>query len=242
MRFAIIVLVIVVAALAQAEQLKTQTDIDGHDSAVDYQWQPAKEIVVKWLQLPDFTLLALSSEYMTDFDYWMECADDFYCDDGSPIVALEWWGIDWTNTVIDYFVVRFYTDVPDGRFSHPGDLLYEGTIDSWVATYLPDPDAVHYEADLPVSFQQQAGNIYWVSIQAYHSYLVGGGQWFWSQCLPSEYWNDEATARSEYHGFPDWTNMTAALGYYAEMAFVLYADVTSPVEDTTWAGIKALYK
>jgi len=238
MRFAIVLLVIFIAALAPAE-LTTTTDGHAPGSAMGYEWQPVKEIVVKWTQLPDFAQTALSAEFMTDFDYWMECADDFYCDDGSPIVALEWWGVNWTVDEIDSFIVRFYTDVPGPPFSHPGNLVYEETITSFVSEYLVDHDAYHYTADLPVSFDQAAGNIYWVSIQAVHPYT---GQWYWSRCLAAYYWNDEATVRSDYHGFPEWTTVTGVVLEYGEMAFVLYADVLSPVEDASWGSIKALYR
>ncbi len=59
----------------------------------------------KWRQNPSWEN-GIASTITPTYDG--EAADDFLCEDGDPIVALEWWG--WPGTVPDYFIIRFYTD------------------------------------------------------------------------------------------------------------------------------------
>ncbi len=238
MRLTVIVLLVLAASLASADSQLTATGEAGFGSG-ELEWEPAREIVLKWSQLPDIEGTAIASHYRTSDDFWVESADDFYCDDGAPIVSIEWWGMDMTSAGVTSFVIRFYSDVPAPPFSHPGDLLYEGVISSWTAELVPGSSYYHYAADLPVSFHQVADNVYWISIQAIHD---ADGGWFWMQCLESDYWNDEGTLRSDPAGFPDWTPISQAAGIYMQLSFVLYADVNGPVEDTSWGHIKAMFR
>jgi hypothetical protein len=202
-------------------------------------WEPSKEVVVKWVQLPDFDGQAYTSSYRTADGYWAESADDFLCEAGNPIVAIEWWGHDSSGGEIAQFVVRFYADVPGPPFSHPGDLLYEQSIFDFTIESIPEIDlAYHYTADLPIAFEQEAGNVYWISIMG----VLESVQWYWWECLTEDYWNDEGVIRSDFWEVPDWTAWSDFSTYYVEFAFVLYADVTNPVEDSTWGGIKALFR
>jgi hypothetical protein len=240
MRLTVILLMVLAASLASADTQLTATGQTGFGSG-ELEWEPAREVVLKWSQLPDFEGGGITSEYRTSDDFWSESADDFYCDDGAPVVLIEWWGVDYTSAGVTSFMVRFYSDVPAPPFSHPGDVLYEEMVYSWTAEPVPDHDSYyHYTADLPVAFDQVGENVYWISIQAIHDYE---GQWFWLACVESDYWNDEGTIRSDYFGIPDWTPLSQATGGdYYEFAFVLYADVTSPVEDASWGHIKAMFR
>lgn len=238
MRLTVIVLMVLAASLASADSQLTATVEAGFGSG-ELEWEPAREIVLKWSQLPNLEGSGVSSEDWIASQFWSECADDFFCDDGAPIVSIEWWGVDWTEAGVTSFVVRFYTDVPAPPFSHPGDLFYEEMLYSWTAEYIPDTDRYHYSADLPIAFDQAGGNIYWISIQAVHEVP---GRWYWVECLESDYWNDEGTIRCESIGIPDWVPISQFAAEYYEFSFVLYADVTSPVEDASWGHIKAMFR
>jgi hypothetical protein len=237
MRLTVIAIMVLAASLASADPRISASGGPGFGSGEE-QLEPAKEVVLKWRQDPVFGGNAISSEFRTSDGYWAECADDFYCEDGAPIVLVGWFGIDWTSAGITSFVVRFLSDVPAPPYSHPGDLLYEHTFDVWDAIPFPAyDDLYYYEVGLPVAFEQVAGNVYWISIQAIH----GGGQWYWNECIADHYWNDEGAIRSEYWSVPDWVPVSD-LSAYTEFAFLLYADVTSPVDESSWGSIKAMFR
>jgi hypothetical protein len=239
MRLTVIVLMVLVASLAWADPRIVAKGETGFGSA-QYEWEPLKEVVIKWQQLPLLDGNGISSEWRTYDDWLTESADDFYCEGGHPIVAVEWWGIERDDPAITHFMVRFYSDVPAPPFSHPGDLLYEQAVYDWTEEPVARVDVdYHYSAELPVAFEQVAGNIYWISIQAVHT--EDARQWFWKECIPDDYWNDEGVIRAPGAGIPDWTPISDAIGSHMELAFVLYADVMSPVNETTWGSIKAMF-
>jgi len=88
---------------------------------------------------------------------------------------------------------------------------------------------------------QEPGETYWISIQAVHLFFAGG-QWGWKECLPEDYWNDEAVMVFPALGIPEWTPASLVIGEYAELAFVLYGEVFNPVESTTWSNVKAMFR
>jgi len=238
MRFAAILLIGLVAGTAMAAPRVTTTASLGSQGG-DAGWQPAKEIVAKWTQLPEVGGIGVSSEEITGLGVVAESADDFFCADGAPIVAVEWWGVDWTGENVDYFIIRFYSGVPGPPFAHPGNLLYEEECHAFTFELLPGQfDQYYYSADLPSAFVQESGNTYWISIQAVHP----DQQWFWLECADPYFWNGAGVFRSEYFGFPDWVTVSEATGTCREFSFVLYADVTSPVEAVTWSGIKEMFR
>ena len=247
MRFAMILAVLAIASLAWATDSIDSVPTGNGGQAPE--WQPAKDIVVKWTQLPDFNGSAVSSEWCDDIGLITDLADDFFCEDGDPVVALEWWSTYYNCSVdpptpIDFFVIRFYTDVPGPPFSHPGIVLYDEAVYAWTEEYSAGGDMYsqfHYTCDLPVPFLQEAGNIYWIQIQAVHI-RTGYCQWGWAQCLVDYQWNDEAVLKSDYFGVPDWTPLNQLIGYHFEPSFVIYGDTYSPVENSTWSTVKALYR
>jgi hypothetical protein len=234
MRFAAILAVVVLAAgLAGASPKIAASKSLGNQSAVE--WEPAKEVVVKWTQLPEAGGVGVTSEQSIALGIVSESGDDFLCDDGSPIVAVEWWGVDYTGGLIDYFIVRFYTD--DGGL--PGTLAYEEECHAFDSELMAGQfDRYRYYAALPSAFDQDGGVTYWFSVQAVHP----DDQWFWLESANAEGWNLGGVVRSEYFGCPDWVTVSEATGTRREFSFVLYADVTSPVESTTWGGVKALFR
>jgi hypothetical protein len=239
MRCAAILTVIMLAAGTAAAAPRLVTPGSLGNQGGEPEWEPAKEVVVKWTQLPEIGGVGITSERIAAIGLESESADDFLCDNGAPIVAVEWWGVDWTGEAIDYFIIRFYGDVPGPPFSHPGDLLYEEECHAFTSEQVVgQPDQYYYYADLPSAFDQDGGNIYWISIQAVHA----DDQWFWLECDASYYWNDEGVIRSEYFGIPDWVTVAQAAGTARQFSFVLYADVMSPAESTTWGSVKAMFR
>ncbi|MBD3348936.1 MAG: hypothetical protein GF400_07050 [Candidatus Eisenbacteria bacterium] len=245
MRVAIAVALVAVASLALAAETITSPAGVGN-APQETEWQPAKEVVVKWSQLPDLEGNAVSSEWCDDIALITDMADDFYCEDGNPIVALEWWATEYNCGTygppipIDYFIVRFYADAGGS----PGGLLYEEQVDTWTEEYTAGGDMYsefHYSADLPVAFLQQAANTYWLQIQAHHT-RTDYCQWGWHQCLADQQWGAEAHLKSDYFSVPDWTALSILIGYHFEASFVIYADVTSPVAEGSWTTIKAMYR
>ena len=236
----VIALALVVVATAAWADLETHSAIG--ETSPGLTWEPAKEGIVKWAQLPDPEGNALASQYAADYPFDARSADDFFCSDGTPIVEVEWWGDYWNPgepPYAEYFVIRFYSDVPGPPYSHPGDLLYEE--DCLVYTEDPDGTIYHYTQELALPFEQEAGEICWISIQAVHLFFTGS-QWGWIECLPDDYWNDEAVMVFPELGIPEWTPMTLATGEYAELAFVLYGEVFNPVESETWSSVKAMFR
>ena len=249
MRFAVVFAVLVVASFAWAGTTIDSPVATGNTTQ-ETEWDPAKEVIVKWVQLPDLAGSAVSSEWCDDIALITDLADDFFCEDGDPVVALEWWsthyncGANPPPSPIDFFIVRFYTDVPGPPFSHPGIVLYDEAVYAWTEEYTTGGDMFsqfYYSAELPVPFLQEAGNIYWIQIQAVHT-RTDYCQWGWAQCLPEYQWNDQAVLKSDYFGVPDWTPLDGLLGYWFEPAFVIYGETFSPVEDATWSTVKALYR
>lgn len=237
-----LVIALSLAAFATVAWGDTQISAGGIPPATTLpSWEPAKDVVLKWVQTPNFEGQAYTSSYRVADGYWAESADDFLCDASGPIVMIEWWGYDGTDGQIEEFVVRFYGDVPGLPFSHPGDLLYERSIVDFTMEAVPGVESsYHYTATLPEAFEQEAGNIYWISIMG----VLESTQWYWWECLPEDYWNDEGVIRSDFWEVPDWTawSVYSEGQVYVEFAFALYADVTNPVEDATWGSVKALFR
>lgn len=246
MRFAIVLMVLVVAGFAWASNT-LDSPTDPGNTTPDPGWQPVKDVVVKWAQLPDFAGSAVSSEWCDDIGLITDMADDFYCEDGDPVVALEWWctfyncGANPPPSPIDFFVVRFYAE---GSNCIPGAALYDEAIYTWTEEYSAGGDMFsqfHYTADLPIPFLQEADTTYWIQIQAVHI-RTDYCQYGWAQCLVDDQWGCEAVLKSDYFGVPNWTALSILIGYHFEPAFVIYGETYSPVEHSTWSVVKSLYR
>jgi hypothetical protein len=245
MRFVIVLAVLAVAGFAWAGNTIDSPAPFGND-VQETDWDPVKEVIVKWAQLPDLEGSAVSSEWCDDIGLITDMADDFYCADGDPVVALEWWCTFYNcqsdpPSPIDFFVVRFYADTGNCL---PGMVLYDEAIYTWTEEFTPGGDMfsqLHFTADLPVPFLQEAGNSYWIQIQAVHT-RTGYCQYGWAQCVVDDQWGCEAVLKSDYFGVYDWTALSILVGYHFEPAYVIYGETYSPVEDATWSTIKELYR
>jgi hypothetical protein len=49
-------------------------------------------------------------------------------------------------------------------------------------------------------------------------------------------------AKAPGFGYPDWTPSTVAIGLYFDQAFYLCNGAPTPVEETSWTSLKALYR
>jgi hypothetical protein len=247
MRFAIILALVFVASLAWAGEW-IDSPVGVGQSSPETEWEPAKDVVVKWAQLPDLEGSAVSSEWCDDIGLITDLADDFFCEDGDPVVALEWWSTHYNCTAgfdpptpIDFFIVKFYAD--SGGCT-PGMLLYDEGVYAWTEEYTTGGDMYsqfYYYAELPLPFLQEAGNLYWIQIQAYHT-RTNYCQWGWAQCLADYHWGCESVLKSDYFGVLDWTPLSQLIGYHFEPSYVIYGETYSPVESTTWSTVKSLYR
>jgi uncharacterized repeat protein (TIGR01451 family) len=169
---------------------------------------------IKWQQRPDMVhginVISLVDGDGDDNLKSMTVADDWLCLDGSPVTDLHFWGSypGWypdkiprdpdTPPGIQEFRIRIYSDVPAvrGGFSHPGKLLYEVRVDDFTETYVDSilspwekyEHKYRYDMDLPRSFSQEQGTVYWLSIAAVtlnHAY-----PWGWESSM--DRWNDFA--------------------------------------------------
>jgi hypothetical protein len=238
MRTAAIVVLAALAASPAVAAPRLATSGSFGSGGSNYEWEPVSEVMLNWAQLPEVGGTGVASEVSVSGGLASESADDFLCDTGTPIVAVEWWGVDWTGRNLDYFVIRFYADDP-GPPARPGELVYEEECHVFGQESVPGHfDQCHYYLDLPSAFDPDAGSVYWLSIQAVHAKQ----QWFWLECADDQCWNGVGVVRSEYFGFPDWTTVGDATGTSREFAFGLYSDIASPVESTTWGGVKAMFR
>lgn len=207
-----------------------------------YQYEPTRDI--KWAQLPMIGGVAVSSQYDSEYPFYSECADDFLCGDDDPILAIEWWGDYWNGSPFppDYFIIRFYANASASPQGQPLDpALHEEVCYDYDQTYYPEYDQYRYFCEFQYPFFPEAGNIYWASVQAA---LVWPPQWGWSECGGAYSWNEESVLDFALLGVTRWTPISMVPGITPtrkDLAFVLHGPFT-PVEDSTWGNIKALYR
>ena len=213
---------------------------------------------VEWEQLPADPDLMHPVGSMLDLSGPVtgEAADDFLCEDGSAISAVEWWGVQAPEHCgsPQYFTIRFYEDVPGPPFSHPADdpPIYEEVFSTFAQVWDEEYEQYRYYREFLIPVYQEAGTVYWISIQGAVTDAMDCS-WYW--CNSLDYWNDEAVWRSDYdHEYwysPDWTPYSVHTGgvgepYYVELAFRLHSESTAGAEELTegfsWGNIKALFR
>lgn len=152
-----------------------------------------------------------------DSQIFSTTADDFLCDETGWITDIHFAGFSqYGDTYLNGFNIKFWTDVPaaPGDESHPGMLLYEYTV---MPTDPADPLGIGWQAlgdgtyriNLPEDqwFQQEAGNIYWISIQGDMVDDGFGDTFYWNFADPAGgLWGDDAAFESDYFGFAPWAN------------------------------------
>ncbi|RLB67293.1 MAG: hypothetical protein DRH04_08190 [Deltaproteobacteria bacterium] len=170
---------------------------------------PARAGELKWHQPPDMQ----SGVNIESVDPEPAVADDWQCRDPRPVTEVYFWGsyLGWRESEpeavappgVEAFVVRIYTDVPQGEdpqypYSHPpGYLLYEVRVENFSEQYVgsiqhPDQTYEHkfqYSLVLAEPFIQEEGTVYWISIAAV---MPEGSAFPWGWETSYLDWNDDA--------------------------------------------------
>jgi hypothetical protein len=152
-----------------------------------------------------------------------EPADDFQFDADQVVSDVHWIGGYYNGPPVDGdfdWQITFYNDFGDG--TKPGTV-----INTWVfpnadvnETWIEDiymGACYSYSVYLPTPLSFSAGTKYWISIQGIGDTYPQSG---WAYHDPPLLLH-QAVIRSEYYGYPDWTDLSVALGYPVNMCFQL---------------------
>ena len=210
---------------------------------------PPGDLVAFWSQAYDYsTCQAFSSEEKAGYDCLS--ADDFCSESGDTIVMVDWWGHERDLPAgegipdIAEFIIRFHEDDATTRWHFPGEIVYEEHVLDFTVEYIAFPEQYYYCSEIPGGFAPNPGDTYWLSIVAVNPFLPANQQWYWYECVTEDYWGAEATLKSAFWGYPEWTPWSVRNwdNHHVEMAFSLYSRGDTPVEDTSWAEIKAMFR
>ena len=113
-------------------------------------------------------------------------ADNWRCPDGRPITDIHWWGSYLFNSGEQYPVQKFEISIYKDNGGLPGDLYYRNVFDT--SSFSETPYATDangegvfeysvYVTDKPI--EQQAGEIYWLSIVALTEGTTRWPMWGW---------------------------------------------------------------
>jgi len=157
----------------------------------------------------------------------VELADDWVCSESGWVEDIHFWG-SWMNdheSELTAFVLSIYSDIPADPpgipYSHPGELLWSDTNETFIVTppidppepegwydpiqglFLPDDHVHYYQYNIYLDtadwFLQDSGTVYWLAIHAFVS-QPDSTQWGWKSSI--EHWNDDAVSRPL--GSPEW--------------------------------------
>ena len=239
-------LVIVVMALAIfawagtsiAAELTAEGRVAG---SVDY--VPGNRLDVEiWCQPPDFDnprLVASQIDGTYPFEAW--AIDDYTSPGDEAVTKVQWWGAHF-NEIPDpivppaEFVLTFYQYDGTCYPGLPPTILYQHSSTDFVLTDLGS-GIYEYVADIP-PFYQDAGQTYWLTIQAVLDYIPNA-QWGW-------WGTTEVTGCEALILFPileilDWQPVDP--DNPLDHAFCLFYDGENPisVEASSWGSVKALF-
>lgn len=226
-KLALFAVALVVAGAANAE---VQTDsgpftveIDGLD-AFDC------EGTTKWEQLPNGATGA-SSQDDACYPFDSHIADNFV-GDGTDMIGVGWWGVYWNGTPLppDAFNITIYSD----NGGVPGDVLATTTTTEYNET-VGSPNGYCSQID---TFSKADGVTYHLEVQAS---LCFPPQWGWGS---GDGDGIEGHFRGELFGYVDWVPASLPFLVPYDFSMVLYNEDgdPTPTDETTWAGIKNLYK
>ena len=164
---------------------------------------------------------------------------DFTSPSDEAVTSMKWWGLLVGGTgPVENFVITFYQF---GDCSGPnGEAIYERMVYDWSEVEI-DWDLTEYSATFePVPMN--AGQTYWVSVQAVMD-IATGGYWAWGSS-PTELCPSLGTAPS--YGVLDWTPVYPYffpdLPELEDRAFCLYADGSVSTEPSSLGNVKALFR
>ncbi|MGD8454096.1 MAG: PEP-CTERM sorting domain-containing protein [Phycisphaerae bacterium] len=207
---------------------------------------------ILWDQMGAIDTYGGHSTIDNDLGIYSHTADDFLCDATGYINDVHFAG--WSyygNQYIVGFRIKLWTDVPatPEDESHPGELLYQydelTPYDGFFGWQ--DLGDGTFRINLPEDqwFFQEAGNIYWISIQGIMLDDGASDTFYWNFVdRNAETWGDDAAFECEYFGYAPWANWgwpTLSDGpdlydgafpsgwiHSADMAFVLSGLVPEP--------------
>jgi hypothetical protein len=239
------VLVVGLASVGSASVREHPPDIALDVSPV---WQPVAGLSPVWVQLaePGVNRGVVSDDVAGCTDCASLAADDFECEAGATISAVEWWGECSLATAdaIDSFVLRFFGDGQMLGYGCPGPEITERVVPaSDLVIEKQGYRLVRFFARLSSPVNLGGSDRYWIGIQAIRR-SPGVEPWRARLCRAEDFWQDEAVLKSETSGIHEWTPVGRidSSCAHGEIAFVLYADCASGVEGSSWSEIKALFK
>ena len=163
------------------------------------------------------------------YPFLAESVDNFV-GDGNSLIGVGWWGLDLLDEM-DAFVVSILAD--DGGV--PGEVLFTETLTEFNPT-AGEPNG--FCANFAEEFEKVDGVTYWLNIYAVYCFPP---QFFWATADGD---GTQGWFRSDFLGFPDWVPMDVANpGSPYELAFIQYnREGSTPLEETSWAGVKEQYR
>ncbi len=200
---------------------QADSDGDGVGDACEPGWTPGDGHKMHFPQLPDVIGWDVNATMP------VELADDWVCSESGWVEDIHFWG-SWMNdheSELTAFVLSIYSDVPADPpgipYSHPGELLWSDTNETFIVTppidppepegwydpiqglFLPDDHVHYYQYNIYLDtadwFLQDSGTVYWLAIHAFVS-QPDSTQWGWKSSI--EHWNDDAVSRPL--GSPEW--------------------------------------
>lgn len=217
-------------------------------------WEQLYTGIRNWTHYEDINSMRL--EYTAEPDLTQTLvADDWRCLRRTPITAIVWWGsyIGYGYEACtygpfmppvppDYFLLKFWTDVPDPNvnnpdtFSHPNEVIwsYDAEYDEVLVGYdkhphgEPNEPVFRYSVRLPEPawFNQPDYNeVFWLSVQAvYLNPPDPNYQWGWTN--HKHVFNDDAVSgyREPAGGTWVWNELYDQTMKSADMSFMLFTD------------------
>lgn len=183
----------------------------------------------QWEQLPDGASV-LATQDDPCYPFTAETADEFVAD-GSPILAIGWWGAYWGGSPvpIDHFDLILRADGADGV---PGEVVWEYPTEDYHEV-LGNP--ISYCASFPLPVPTVAGMTYHLTTRPDYCYPPQWG------AATGDGNGRQGHFRGELFGYDDWVRMEQPFGLPHELAFSIRIDPPVPARDGSWARIKALF-
>jgi len=184
---------------------------------------------VHWEQLPNGAS-ALATQDDPCYPFTAETADDFEAD-GSPLLSISWWGVYWGGSpgTIDHFDLFLRADGPDGT---PGEVVWEYRTADYHQVV---GDPLSYCATLPLPLPTVPGMTYHLTARPEYCYPPQWG------AATGDGNGRQGHFRGELFGYPDWVPMEQTFGVPYELAFSIRVDPPVPIEEGSWARLKALF-
>jgi hypothetical protein len=193
-----------------------------------------------WCQPPDFEVLRMVASQL-DISYPFEAwaIDDYTSPGDEAVTKVQWWGLHWNSDIIvppSVFIISFWEYDGTCYPGLPPTLLYQHISTDFELTEL-GVGLYEYVANIP-PFLQDAGQTYWLTIQAVMEYFPDG-QWGW--LATAGITGCEGLILFPALEIVDWEPVNPDVPL--DHAFCLFYDDEDPisVEASSWGSVKALF-